>query len=170
MRQARSSETRQRGSHAGVRDSRPCLVKDAAAIMREKGQAGRRALLDLKDVLHILLSQKKKASKRGNIKEWKTYQGNETAQLNQHAVAERISKLRKKNCNGRNSPMVFGSRSSRLRKLHYPLPPRTKLSPRDEGPLAPPHLPWPIRPPLVPSVSSSHFVSIRAAAVRSCEV
>ena len=60
VRQARSSETHQRESHAGVRESRPCLIKDAAAIMRQKGQTGGRAVLDLKDVLHILLSQKKK--------------------------------------------------------------------------------------------------------------
>jgi hypothetical protein len=64
VRQARSSETHQRESHAGVRESRPHLIKDAAAITRQNGQAGGRALLDLKDVLHILLSEKKKDEKR----------------------------------------------------------------------------------------------------------
>ena len=44
VRQARSSETHQRESHAGVRESRPCLIKDAAAIMRQKGQTGGRAV------------------------------------------------------------------------------------------------------------------------------
>jgi hypothetical protein len=65
VRQARSSETHQRESHAGVRESRPCLIKDAAAITWQNGQAGGgRALLDLKDVLHILSSEKNKGEKR----------------------------------------------------------------------------------------------------------